>query len=110
MKNNTNNFKATIEEKKAMLDMLQNVIEDIEYRENAILDHFVENGEEQRKDSDGNLLYLDENDKKTTEVTDKPYMRTIYETVRRDPVELDEYDMLRYQAIMKIKNAVLALI
>ncbi len=50
MKTNVNNFKATIEEKKAMLDMLQYVIEDIEYRENAILDHYKENGEEQRKD------------------------------------------------------------
>ena len=110
MKNNTNNFKATIEEKKAMLDMLQYVIEDIEYRENGILDHFVENGEEQRTDKDGNLLYLDENGEKTTEVTDKPYMRTLYETVRRDPSELDEYDMPKYQALMKIKNAVLALI
>ena len=110
MKNNVNNFKATIEEKKAMLDMLQYVIEDIEYRENGILDHFVENGEEQRKDSDGNLLYLDENGDKTTEVTDKPYMRTTYETIRRDPSELDEYELPKYQALMKIKNAVLALI
>ena len=110
MKNNTNNFKATIEEKKAMLDMLQYVIEDIEYRENGILDRFVENGEEQRTDKYGNLLYLDENGEKTTEVTDKPCMRTIYETVRRDPSELDEYDMPKYQALMKIKNAVLALI
>ena len=110
MKNNTNNFKATIEEKKAMLDMLQYVIEDIEYRENGILDQFVENGEEQRTDKDGNLLYLDENGEKTTEVTDKPYMRTLYETVRRDPSELDDYDLPKYQALMKIKNAVLALI
>jgi hypothetical protein len=110
MKNNVNNFKATIEEKKAMLDMLQYVIEDIEYRENGILDHFVENGEEQRTDKDGNPLYLDENGEKTTEVTDKPYMRTLYETVRRDPSELDEYDLPKYQALMKIKNAVLALI
>lgn len=110
MKNNTNNFKATIEEKKAMLDMLQYVIEDIEYRENGILTTYKEVGEEQRKDSDGNLLYLDENNERTTEVTDKPCMKTNYETVKRDPSELDEYDLPKYQALMKIKNAVLALI
>lgn len=110
MKNNVNNFKATIEEKKAMLDMLQYVIEDIEYRENGILQTYKEVGEEQRKDSDGNLLYLDENNERTTEVTDKPCMKTKYETIKRDPSELDEYDMPKYQALMKIKNAVLALI
>jgi len=110
MKNNTNNFKATIEEKKAMLDMLQNVIEDIEYRENAILETYKEVGFEQRKDKDGNLLYLDENGERTTEVTDNLCMKTKYETVKRDPSELDEYDLPKYQALMKIKNAVLALI
>lgn len=110
MKTNTNNFKATIEEKKAMLDMLQYVIEDIEYRENGILDNFVADGEEQRKDENGCLLYLDEDGNKTTEITDKPYMRTLYKTVRRDPSELDDYDLPKYQALMKIKNAVLALI
>ena len=57
-----------------------------------------------------NKPILDENGEKTTEVTDKPYMRTTYETVRRDPSELDEYDLPKYQALMKIKNAVLALI
>lgn len=100
----------TIAQKKAMLEMLENVITDIEYRENCILTSYEPVGEEQRKDSDGNLLYLDENDERTTEVTDKPAMRTVYKDVKIDPSELDEYDKRRYEAIMKIKDAVLALI
>lgn len=110
MKNTKITVSETIAQKKAMLEMLENVITDIEYRENSILTSFEPVGEEQRKDSDGNLLYLDENDERTTEVTDKPAMRTIYEDVKRDPSELGEYDKPRYEAIMKIKDAVLALI
>lgn len=110
MKNTKISVTETIAQKKAMLEMLENVIQDIEYRENAILTDYKAVGEEQRKDNDGNLLYLDENGERTTEVTDKPAMRTIYEDVKRDPSELGEYDKPRYEAIMKIKDAVLALI
>ena len=110
MKNTKISVSETIAQKKAMLEMLENVIQDIEYRENAILTDYKAVGEEQRKDSDGNLLYLDEDGNKTTEVTDKPSMRTIYEDVKRDPSELGEYDKPRYEALMKIKDAVLALI
>lgn len=110
MKNTKISVSETIAQKKAMLEMLENVIQDIEYRENAILTDYKAVGEEQRKDNDGNLLYLDENGERTTEVTDKPAMRTIYEDVKRDPSELGEYDKPRYEAIMKIKDAVLALI
>lgn len=110
MKNTKITVSETIAQKKAMLEMLENVITDIEYRENSILTQFEADGEEQRKDSDGNLLYLDEDGNKTTEVTDKPAMRTVYKNVKRDPSELDEYDKPRYEAIVKIKEAVMALI
>lgn len=110
MKNTKISVSETIAQKKAMLEMLENVITDIEYRENSILTNYEPVGEEQRKDNDGNLLYLDENGEKTTDVTDKPAMRTIYKDVKRDPSELDDYDRPRYEAIMKIKEAVMALI
>lgn len=110
MKNTTNSVIETIAQKKAMLEMLEYVLQDIEYRENSILIQYKANGETQRTDENGNLLYLDENDNKTTEVTDKPAMRTIYEDVKSDPSELGDYDKPRYEALLKIKEAVIALV
>ena len=110
MKNTTINATETIEQKKAMLEMLESILKDIEYRENGILLQYKAVGEEQRTDENGNLLYLDENGKKTTDVTNTPAMRTVYEDVKRDPSELDKYDKLNYEAIQKIKEAVTALI
>lgn len=109
MKNTTKSYKDIFAEKKAMMDVLEDVLADIEYRETALLRDYKEVGEEQRKDNDGNLLYLDSDGNRTTDVTDTPCMRTVYDDVQRDPSELDERDRAKYDAIQKVKDAVLAL-
>ena len=110
MKNTSaTNYKEVFAKKKAMMDVLEDVLTDVEYRETSILRDYKEVGEEQRKDNDGNLLYLDPDGNRTTEVTDTPCMRPVYDDVMRDPSELDERDKVRYDAIQKIKEAILAL-
>ena len=106
---NTKNYKEVFAEKKALLDIIEEVLSDIEYRETSILRDYVENGQEQKTDSEGRPLYKDEYGEKTTEVTDTPIMRTLYKDVQRDPSELDDRDRARYEAIQKIKDAILAL-
>ena len=106
---NAANYKEIFAQKKAMMEELEDVLSDIEYREKSILRTYVETGEEQRKDGDGNLLYLDENGERTIEVTDKPCMKTVYVDTMLDPSQLDEYTKPKYEAIQKVKEAVLAL-
>lgn len=106
---NTKNYKELFAEKKALMDVLEDVLGDLEYRETSILRDYVENGQEPKTDSEGNPLYKDEYGETTTEVTDTPIMRTLYKDVKRDPSELDDRDKARYEAIQKIKDAILAL-
>lgn len=106
---NTTNYKEIFAQKKAMMRELEDVLTDIEYREQSLLRDYREVGEVQRTDSDGNLLYLDENDNRTTEVTDKPLMKTEYEDYMREPSQLDEEDRARFEALQKIKDTILAL-
>lgn len=106
---NTKNYKEIFAEKKAMMDVIEDVLTDIEYRETSILRTYKEVGEEQRTDKDGNKLYLDEYGERTTEVTDQPCMKSVYDEVMQDVSELDERDKAKYDAIQKIKEAILAL-
>lgn len=106
---NTKNYKELFAEKKALMDVIEDVLSDIEYRETSILRTYKEVGEEQRIDKDGNKLYLDENGERTTEVTDTPCMKTVYDEVMQDVDSLDERDKAKYDAIQKIKEAILAL-
>ena len=106
---NTTNYKEIFAQKKALMDAIEDILGDIEYRESSILIDYVEDGEEQRTDKDGNLLYLDENGERTTEVTEHSCMKTLYKEVQIDPSQLDERDRARYEAIQKIKEAILAL-
>lgn len=106
---NTTNYKELFAQKKALMEVLEDVLTDIEYRETSILRTYKEVGEEQRTDKDGNKLYLDEYGERTTEVTEQPCMKPVYDEVMQDPAELDERDKAKYDALMKIKDAVLAL-
>lgn len=106
---NTPNYKELFAQKKALMDAIEDVLSDIEYRETSILRTYTEDGEEQKTDKDGNKLYLDEYGERTTEVTDQPCMKTTYKEVMQDPSELDERDKAKYEAIQKIKEAILAL-
>ena len=103
-------FTEMFEMKKAMMDELENILKELGYRESGLLTTYEEDGEEQRTDRDGNLLYLDENGEKTTEVTDRPYMRTTYKDIKVKPEDLCEYDARRYKAIQQIKDALMALV
>lgn len=110
MKTNTTNLEEMFAMKKAMLDEVENLLREVGYREDGILTTYEEDGEEQRTDRDGNLLYLDENGKSTTEVTDRPYMRTIYKDVKKKPSELDEYNKPKYEALQKIRETLVSLV
>lgn len=106
---NTTNYKEIFAQKKALMEALEETLTDIEYREKSILRIYKEVGEEQKTDKDGNKLYLDEYGERTTEVTDQPCMKAVYDEVMLDVSELDERDKARYDAIQKIKEAILAL-
>lgn len=106
---NTTNYKEIFAQKKALMEVIEDVLTDIEYRETSILRTYKEVGEEQRTDKDGNKLYLDEYGERTTEVTDQPCMKAVYDEVMQDVSELDERDKAKYDAIQKIKETILAL-
>ena len=110
MKNtNATNYKELFAQKKALMDVIEDVLSDIDYRETSLLRDYVEDGQEPKTDNEGRPLYKDEYGEKTTEVTDTPIMRTLYKEVQKDPSQLDERDKARYDAIQKIKEAILAL-
>lgn len=106
---NVVNYKEVFAQKKALMDVIEDVLSDIEYRETSILRNYVEDGQEQKTDSEGKPLYKDEYGQTTTEVTDTPIMRTTYKEVQLDPLQLDERDKAKYDALQKIKEAILAL-
>ena len=84
-------------------------MKDLDWKEENTLRTYVEDGEEQRKDSDGNLLYLDENNERTTEITEHPAMRTKYTERMRTVEELSSTELARYNAIQTIKETLLKL-
>ena len=106
---NTTNYKEIFAQKKALMDVIEDVLSDIDYRETSILRDYVQDGQEPKTDSEGRPLYKDEYGEQTTEITDTPIMRNLYKEVQKDPSELDERDKARYDAIQKIKEAILAL-
>ena len=100
----------TIRTKKALMDVLEDVLEDINYREKSLLRDYVADGEEQRTDSEGHPLYLDEYGERTTEVTEQPVMKTIYKDIQRKPEDLEDRDKAKYEAIQIIKEKILELV
>ncbi len=106
---NTKDYKEIFAQKKALLDVIEDVLSDIEYRETNLLRDYVADGQEPKTDSEGRPLYKDEYGEKTTEVTDTPIMRTLYKEVQKDLSQLDESEKARYDALQKIKETILAL-
>ena len=104
MKNTKTTIEQQIENKMAVLDVLKDVLGDIEYRESGLLREFKYTGrDEQRTDRDGNLLYIDDEGNKTTEVTDKPYMKEIWDNFERPVEDLEGRDLAKYNALQEIK-------
>lgn len=98
------------EMKKAIMDEVEDQLKELGYREKALLTDWVENGEEQRYDKDGNALYLDENGERTIDVTDKPCMRTVYVEKMKKPEELEGHELVQYKAIQQVREALIALV
>ena len=103
----TKDFKTIIMEKKATLDILDTLMSSLSYEEERVLFEYDKVGEEQRTDDDGNLLYIDKDGNKTTEVTDTPAMRNVYGDVKKE--KLDERDTAKLSAINKIRDTLASL-
>ena len=105
----TKNFNEVVLEKKATLDILEELMSKLNDLEEYKLTRTEEIGEEQGKDWDGNLLWLDENNKRTTEDTGKPYMRTLYKTVKLKDDEMDEKEKAYAGALETIRDTLASL-
>lgn len=86
----TKDFETIVLEKKATLDILERLMKELSSIEEYRLLEYVEDGEEQKKDWDGNLLYRDGEGNSTTEDTGNPIMKTKYKQVRK--TDLDKED------------------
>ena len=105
----TKNFNEVVLEKKVTLDILEELMEKLNNLEEYKLTRTEETGEEQGKDWDGNLLWLDENGKRTTEETDVPYMRKTYRNIRLTEDEMDEREKAYSRAIETIRDTLASL-
>ena len=102
------NFKEQIMEKKAMLALVESLMETLNSKEEYYLMEYVETGKEhQRKDWNGNLLWKDANGERTTEETDTPYMEKEYEYVMKET--LDDEDKAYQSAIETIRDTLASL-
>lgn len=103
------NFKEQLMEKKAMLALVESLMETLNSKEEYYLMEYVETGKEhQRKDWSGNLLWKDENGERTTEETDTPYMEKEYEYVMKK--SLDDEDKAYQSAIETIRETLASLV
>ncbi len=96
-------------EKKATLDILEQLMDKLNDLEEYKLTRTEEVGEEQGKDWDGNLYWLDENGKRTTENTGTPYMRTLYKTVKLKDEEMDDNDRAYAGALERVRDTLASL-
>ena len=103
------NFNEVVLEKKATLDILEELMSKLNDLEEYKLTRNEETGEEQGKDWEGHLLWLDENGKRTTEETGTPYMRTTYKTVRLTADEMDEREKAYASALETIRDTLATL-
>ena len=106
---NTKDFVQVVAEKKATLEVLEELMERLNSEENYVWIDYRCTGEVQREDSDGNLLYIDENGNRTTEVTSTPCMKSRYEDVKKTDGELTDRDRAKLAAIEKIRETLAAL-
>lgn len=107
-KNTPKNYKDIITEKKAMIELVDRCLSELDNFEKYTLCDMVKIGEHHMKDWDGNLLYKDEDGKRTTEVTDTPMMETDYDY--RLPADMDEETQAKYNAMNKLRDILADLI
>lgn len=93
------------EEKRGLIDALENVIDHINSEKRWTLQHYTQVGKEteQATDSDGNLRW--EDDEQTI-----PYYKPIYDYVDKDPEQLSDSDYAKYLAYNKILETLETLI
>ena len=100
------NFKTTVQEKMALLEALENIMEVLDREQNYITHAWRDTGEtKQATDWHDNLLWLDENGEKTTENTGTPKMIPVTEEYNRDFSELEDYEQRKYTAYETIRKA-----
>ena len=107
-KNATKNYKDIIIEKKAMIELVDRCLSELDSFEKYSLCDMVKTGEHQMKDWGGNLLYKDEDGNRTTEVTGVPLMETDYDY--RLPANMDEDMKAKYNALNKLRDILADLI
>ena len=107
-KNATKNYKELITEKKAMMEVIDKVMDELESYEHYYLCEPVKTAEYQAKDYNGNLLYRDADGKRTTEVTDTPIMG--YDLEYRLPENMDDFTKARVDALEKVRECLSELI
>lgn len=101
----TKDFETVVLEKKATLDILERLMRELSSIEEYHLLEYVEDGTEQKKDWDGNLLFETEDGKSTTEDTGKPIMRTKYKQVKKSDMDKDDE---AYMAALELVRETLA--
>lgn len=107
-KNTNKNYKELITAKKAMMEVIDKVMDELESYERYYLCESIKTNEYQAKDFDGNLLYRDANGKRTTEVTDTPIMD--YDLEYRLPADMDDFTRARVDALEKVRECLSELI
>lgn len=107
-KTNTKNFDMVVREKKAMLEVIESLMADLASKERISLCDMVKTGEHQGKSWNGELYYISEDGKRTTEVTDKPYMVDDYEYVLKKSMDAD--DKALSNAINTIRETLASLV
>ncbi len=110
MKNETleRNYKNIIAEKKAMMEVIERLLDELESIERYQICEQIKVGEHQDTDWHGNLMYLDEDGKRTEEVTDIPYMVSDYEY--RIPDSIDETTSAKYKAVCTLRDTLAKMI
>lgn len=103
------NFEEIVREKKAMLSLVESLLESLNSKEEYYLKEYVDTGKEhQRKDWNGNLLWKDANGNRTTEDTGIPYMEKEYKYVMKQ--HLDDEDKAYQSAIEHLRDTLASLI
>ena len=99
MKNNKD-FSTIVMEKKELLNLVDRCMEELASFEKYRLCDAIEAGEKQGTNWRGELLYLDDENKTTTEDTGIPYMEKIYEyRLPKDPTDIQKAQMLALEKI-----------
>lgn len=100
------NIKELIVEKKATLEILEELMKELTRLEEYRFTTSIEDGEEQAKDwKTGELVWIDKDGKRTTENTGTPAMRTIWKDVPKAVVDYTDEDNAFKSALETIRNA-----